>query len=78
MVYQVSHAVDLPIIGMGGISTWRDAVEMMMAGANAVAVGTACFRDPMAPVKVRDGIEQFCRDQGVSNVSEIVGTVRPY
>lgn len=78
MVYQVSNAVDLPIIGMGGISTWQDAVEMMMAGADAVAVGTACFRDPMAPVKVRDGIEAFCRDQGVSSVSEIVGTVRPY
>lgn len=78
MVYQVHNATKLPIIGMGGISTGRDAVEMMLAGASAVAVGTACFRDPYAPIKVRDGIEAFCREQGVSNVSEIVGTVRPW
>ena len=78
MVYQVHNATKLPIIGMGGISTGRDAVEMMLAGASAVAVGTACFRDPFAPIKVRDGIEAFCKEQGVSNVSEIVGTVRPW
>ncbi|MBE6915555.1 MAG: dihydroorotate dehydrogenase [Ruminococcaceae bacterium] len=78
MVYQVHRATKLPIIGMGGISTGRDAVEMMLAGASAVAVGTACFRDPFAPIKVRDGIEAFCKEQGVSNVSEIVGTVRPW
>lgn len=78
MVYQVAQATKLPIIGMGGISTGRDAVEMMLAGASAVAVGTACFRDPYAPIKVRDGIEAYCKEQGVSNVSEIVGTVRPY
>lgn len=73
MVYQVSHAVKVPVIGMGGVASGNDAVEMMLAGASAVAVGTACFTDPMAPIKVRDGIAKYLSDNNLSSVSEIIG-----
>lgn len=76
MVYQVRKAVSVPIIGMGGISTGRDAVEMMLAGADAVAVGTACFADPMAPVKVLEGIEEYMTRHGIQNVTELTGAVQ--
>ncbi len=75
MVYQVRQAVKLPIIGMGGISTSDDAIEFMMAGANAVAVGTAGFVDPYAWVNVKNGIEQFLIENNISDVNDIVGTV---
>lgn len=75
MINQVSRAVKLPIIGMGGVASGEDAIEMMLAGANAVAVGTACFTDPMAPVKVRQGIEKYLSDNNIENVSDIVGQV---
>ncbi len=75
MINQVSRAVDLPIIGMGGVASGEDAIEMMLAGADAVAVGTACFTDPMAPVKVRQGIEKYLSDNNIENVSDIVGQV---
>lgn len=73
MVYQVYQAVNLPIIGMGGISTWEDAVEFMLAGASAVSVGTANFVNPLAPVDILKGIEEYCRQRGYSAVREIVG-----
>ena len=76
MVHDVYKRVDVPIIGMGGITTGEDAVEFLLAGASAVAVGTAIFADPMAPVKVRDGIESYVERQGCSSVSEIVGALR--
>lgn len=75
MINQVSRAVKLPIIGMGGVASGEDAIEMMLAGADAVAVGTACFTDPMAPVKVRKGIEKYLSDNNIENVSDIVGQV---
>lgn len=78
MVWQVANAVKIPIIGMGGISTAEDAVEMMMAGASAVQVGAAIFADPYAPVKIIDGLEKFCEENGIANISEIVGTVQPW
>ena len=71
MVWQVSRAVGLPIIGMGGIHDTESALEMLMAGADAVAVGTAMFTDPYAPVKIRDGLEQFCRENGYASPSEL-------
>lgn len=75
-VYQVSAAVDVPVIGCGGISTAADAIEFMMAGARAVQVGTATFANPLAPVEVLEGIERWCEANGVSDVNEIVGAAR--
>lgn len=75
MVWQVHAAVDVPILGMGGISTGIDAVEFMLAGATAVAVGTANFVDPTASVKVIDGISAYCEEQGVSKVTELIGAL---
>ena len=78
MVWQVANAVNIPVCGMGGVSTWEDAVEIMMAGASLVQVGAAIFNDPYAPVKIIDGMERFCEDKGIADISEIVGTVKPW
>ena len=75
MVYQVAQAVGLPIIGMGGIQTAEDAIEMMLAGATAVAVGTANFTDPQATVRIAEGIEEYMQVHGISDVAELVGAV---
>jgi dihydroorotate dehydrogenase (NAD+) catalytic subunit len=73
MVYEVSQAVDVPIIGMGGIMNGDDAIEFMLAGASAVAVGTAIFIDPFAPIKVIEGINEYLDKHGCKSVSEIIG-----
>lgn len=73
MVYQVYQAVALPIIGMGGISTWQDAVEFLLAGASAVSIGTANFINPLVPVDILNGVEEYCRQRGYNSVREIVG-----
>lgn len=78
MVWQVANAVKVPVMGLGGIATWEDAVEMMMAGASAVQVGAAIFHDPYTPIKIIDGLEKYCEDNGLENISEIVGTVKPW
>ena len=78
MVWQAANAVKIPIMGMGGIATWEDAVEIMMAGASAVQIGAAIFADPYTPVKVIEGLEKYCIDNNISNISEIVGTVKPW
>ena len=78
MVSQVYRAVSLPIIGMGGISTGEDAIEFMLAGASAVAVGTAGFVDPLAWVKVRDGIDEYLNRNKIASVREIVGKAELY
>ncbi|MBO5239753.1 MAG: dihydroorotate dehydrogenase [Lachnospiraceae bacterium] len=75
MVYQVAHAVQIPIIGMGGIATGEDAIEFIMAGATAVSVGTANFHDPMASVKVAQGIEEYMKRYGVEDINELRGCV---
>ena len=75
MVYQVARAVKLPIIGMGGISSWEDAVEFLLAGASAVAVGTANFGDPAVTMKICDGLNDYLARQRIENVQEIVGAV---
>ena len=75
MVYEASHAVDVPVIGMGGICTGEDAVEFLLAGASAVAVGTAIFADPYAPLKVIKGINDYLDRHNIGSVSEIVGKV---
>ena len=78
MVWEVANAVKLPILGMGGIAKGTDAAQMMLAGASAVAVGTALFADPYAPLKVRDELEQLAARQGLSAVSQLTGGVRPW
>ncbi|MDE5565255.1 MAG: dihydroorotate dehydrogenase [Oscillospiraceae bacterium] len=78
MVWQTANAVNIPVIGMGGVTTGEDAIELMMAGASAVQVGMACFTDPYAPVKIIDGMEQFLNENGVASVRDIVGTVQPW
>jgi dihydroorotate dehydrogenase (NAD+) catalytic subunit len=75
MVYQVAHAVNLPIIGMGGIATAEDALEFLMAGATAVAVGTANFRNPYATIEVIEGIEAYMRENGIEDVNDLIGIV---
>lgn len=78
MVWQVANAVNIPVCGMGGISCAEDAVEMMMAGAECFQIGAVMFNDPYAPVKIIDGINEWCDKNGVKNISEIVGTVKPW
>ena len=75
MVYQTAQAVKLPLIGMGGIATAEDAIEMILAGATAVSVGTANFVDPCTTIKVVEGIERYMRKYGVKDVNELVGAV---
>jgi len=77
MVYQVASAVHVPIIGCGGIATGEDAVEMMMAGASAIQVGTATFLNPRAPLDVLEGIETFARENHLRSISDIVGAALP-
>jgi dihydroorotate dehydrogenase (NAD+) catalytic subunit len=76
MVWQVARAVPLPIIGMGGIQTGEDAAEFLLAGATAVAVGTASFVDPTAPLNVVEGLEAFCAEIGVASARDLIGAVR--
>ena len=73
MVYEASHAVKIPVIGMGGIASAEDALEFLMAGARAVSVGTANFHDPCISVKIADGIGKFLERKGIEDVNEIVG-----
>jgi len=76
MIWQVARAVRLPIIGMGGVQTGEDAAELMLAGAAAVAVGTASFIRPAACLEVLDGLAAYCRGAGVQRVAELTGAVR--
>ncbi|MBP0972617.1 MAG: dihydroorotate dehydrogenase, partial [Oscillospiraceae bacterium] len=78
MIWQVANAVNIPVIGMGGVSTGEDAIELMMAGACAVQVGMACFTDPYAPVKIIDGMERFLDENNIPAVRDIIGTVKPW
>ena len=75
MVYQVAQAVKLPIIGMGGIENAEDAIEMILAGATAVSVGTANFYNPMATLEIADGIEDYMKRMHVENVQDLIGAV---
>lgn len=76
MVYQCSKAVNIPIIGMGGIMNGDDAVEFMLAGASLVMVGTANFVDPMAALKVKNGIVDYMQKYGIEDVNELIGAVK--
>ena len=76
MVYQVANAVNIPIIGMGGIASAEDAIEMILAGASAVAVGTANFYNPAITMEIVDGIEAYMKKYGFENVKDMVGIVK--
>ena len=75
MVWQVAHAVKIPVIGLGGISTAADALEFLMAGAIAVEVGTANFIDPTVTMKIIAGLEDYCQRHGVKDINEIIGII---
>ena len=75
MVYQVAKAVQIPVVGLGGIMTAEDAVEFLMCGATAIEIGTANFIDPAVTIKVRDGINDWLDRHGVSDVNDIVGAI---
>jgi dihydroorotate dehydrogenase (NAD+) catalytic subunit len=73
MVYQVARAVKIPVVGLGGISTAKDAIEFLMCGATAIEIGTANFLDPAISIKVRDGINDWLDQHGVHDIHDIIG-----
>lgn len=75
MVYQAAHAVSIPVIGMGGIASAEDAIEFIMAGADAIAVGAMNFHNPYSTVEIVEGIEKFMKEQGINDINEIKGCV---
>ena len=75
MVYEAAQAVEIPVIGMGGIMDSDDAIEFFLAGASAIAVGTAIFADPMAPIKVIDGINKYLDERNIGSIQEIIGKI---
>ena len=76
MVYEAANAVSVPVIGMGGIATAEDAIEMILAGASAVSVGTANFHNPGVTMEIVNGIEEYMKRQGFESVDEMVGIVK--
>ena len=78
MVWQTANAVKIPVIGMGGVTSGEDAIELMMAGASAVQVGMAVFTDPYAPVKIIQQMNDFLDEKKIASVRDIIGTVQPW
>jgi dihydroorotate dehydrogenase (NAD+) catalytic subunit len=75
MVWQVAKAVKIPVVGLGGICSAKDAIEFLMAGATAIEIGTANFLDPTVSIKVRDGINDWLDRHGCKSVQEIIGVI---
>lgn len=75
MVWQVAHAVQIPVIGLGGIASAADALEFLMAGAKAIQVGTANFIDPAITMKIVDGMEDYCNRHGINDINDIIGII---
>jgi dihydroorotate dehydrogenase (NAD+) catalytic subunit len=75
MVWQVAKAVNIPVVGLGGISSAKDAIEFFMAGATAIEIGTANFLDPAISVKIRDGIDSWLEAHGCKDIHEIIGVI---
>ena len=73
MVWEAANAVKIPVNGMGGVATWEDAAEMILAGATCVTVGTASFYDPTAAAKIVDGLAVWAAEQGVSDINDLIG-----
>lgn len=78
MVREVYKRVRIPVVGMGGITSWEDAVEMMIAGAAAIQVGTANFHDPFACVKIIDGLQRYAENSGLKEIGELTGTLEEW
>ena len=76
LVWETARAVEIPVIGCGGIVDGRDAVEFLLAGASAIQVGTASFRDPYASIRVLEELIEYCRDNGVTDVSDLIGALQ--
>ena len=76
MVWQVAQAVNIPIIGMGGIACWQDAIEFILAGADAVSIGTANFVNPYTPMEILEGIEKYLINNQFGSINEIKGNIR--
>ena len=76
MVYQVVNAVSIPVIGVGGIVDYRDALQFLIAGAKAIQVGTANFVNPKTTLNIIDGIKTFCAERRISQIDEIIGSLR--
>jgi dihydroorotate dehydrogenase (NAD+) catalytic subunit len=76
MVYDVAHAVSIPVVGLGGISNAKDAIEFLMCGATAIEIGTANFVDPTVTIKVKNGINEWLDSHGCNSVSEIIGAIK--
>jgi dihydroorotate dehydrogenase (NAD+) catalytic subunit len=77
VVFEVVQSVDVPVIGIGGIATIDDVLDLLAVGAVAVGVGTAALADPMLPVRLADDLADICRERGASTVAELVGTAQP-
>ena len=75
MVHQVSHAVNIPVMGLGGITTWQDAIEFIMAGATVIQVGTATFMKPDISMDIIDGMEKYLEDNGYESIEDIRGII---
>ena len=75
LVYEVSQAVEIPVIGIGGIGTAQDALEFMLAGATAIQVGTANFHDPLASIKIVRGLQEYCSEHQVTDINQIIASV---
>jgi dihydroorotate dehydrogenase (NAD+) catalytic subunit len=75
MVYDAAHAVKIPVIGMGGISTAADVIEFMLAGAAAVEIGTASYWDPCATEKIVDELQEWCSDHQVARIADVTGAI---
>lgn len=78
MVWQVAQKVKIPIVGLGGISTWQDAVEMLLAGATALQIGTVLFTDPYAPLKIEEHLSAYMEQNGITSLSELTGGMKPW
>lgn len=78
MVWQVASKVKIPVVGLGGIASWQDAVEMLLAGATALQIGTVLFTDPYAPLKIAEGLSEFMDKNGVKSVGELTGGMKPW
>jgi dihydroorotate dehydrogenase (NAD+) catalytic subunit len=76
MVYDAAHAVKIPVIGMGGISTAADVIEFMLAGATAVQIGTASYWDPCATEKIVDQLQAWCSDRGIARIADLIGAMQ--
>ena len=78
MVWQAAARVSIPVVGMGGISTWQDAVEMLLAGATALQIGTVFFSDPKAPLHILKGLNEYMEQNEISSVTELTGGIMPW